>query len=64
MAKRTRVSLRQIMAAVEDDNMTGFCKACGAEQMGVEPDASGYPCDACGENTVSGAEQLLLELVP
>ena len=38
----------------------GFCLACGERQDGVEPDASKYTCDGCGENKVYGAEDLLL----
>lgn len=39
---------------------TGFCVNCGAEAHGVEPDASRYRCDDCGERTVYGVEQLVL----
>jgi hypothetical protein len=38
----------------------GFCTACGAEAYGVEPDATGYPCEHCGEAAVFGAEELVL----
>ena len=38
----------------------GFCVACGADAMGVEPDARRYVCEACGESQVYGAEELLL----
>jgi predicted RNA-binding Zn-ribbon protein involved in translation (DUF1610 family) len=40
----------------------GFCIACGADAEGVEPDATRYPCDACGQRTVYGAEGLLIAL--
>jgi len=40
----------------------GFCISCGAEAEGVEPDAREYPCEACGEDAVFGAEELLLDL--
>jgi hypothetical protein len=33
---------------------------CGCEVEGVEPDARKYECEACGEKTVYGAEELLL----
>jgi predicted RNA-binding Zn-ribbon protein involved in translation (DUF1610 family) len=36
----------------------GFCLSCGAEADGVEPDAAAYECEACGEPTVYGAEEL------
>ena len=38
----------------------GFCLACGNEQEGCEPDARKYECEACGENKVYGAEELML----
>jgi hypothetical protein len=38
----------------------GFCLACGAEVEGVEPDACGCECEACGARQVYGAEELLL----
>ena len=41
----------------EDD---GICVACGEDQMGVEPDAERYKCEACGERQVYGGEQLVL----
>jgi len=37
----------------------GLCTACGSEADQVEPDAEGYTCNACGEEAVYGAEQLL-----
>lgn len=38
----------------------GFCTSCGHEHEGIEPDASDYDCEACGEPTVFGAEELLM----
>ena len=32
----------------------------GEEHDGCEPDARNYPCDACGTNTVYGAQELLI----
>lgn len=43
---------------------SGLCIRCGAERYGVEPDASEYPCDECGEDAVFGLEQLVFYLVP
>jgi len=40
----------------------GFCKACGYEQDGCEPDAREYECEHCGECQVFGAEELLMEI--
>lgn len=39
----------------------GFCKACGHEQGGCEPDARGYECESCGEKEVFGANELLYD---
>ncbi len=40
----------------------GFCIQCGAYADGVEPDARGCTCEACGEPGVYGAEELLIML--
>ena len=40
----------------------GICVHCGADRDGCEPDARQYPCDACGEFAVYGAEELLITL--
>ena len=40
----------------------GFCKSCGHEHEGVEPDAEGYECESCGEPQVYGAEELYLQI--
>ncbi len=49
-----------ILAAVQEDDSIGFCRDCGEEQMGVEPDAENLECVCCGLNEVFGAEQLLI----
>jgi hypothetical protein len=41
----------------------GFCKDCGCEQEGCEPDARNYKCESCGGVRVFGAEELLWELM-
>ena len=61
--KKAKVSVDQIIAAVERDDCSGFCVACGEEAMGVEPDARRYECECCGESKVYGAEMLLLMTV-
>ena len=55
-----KVSIEQIMAAVEADDNIGICTACGEEQFGVEPDAENYECESCGKHEIFGAEQLML----
>jgi hypothetical protein len=47
----------------------GFCTTCKEiTNSGVEPDARGYECECCGETTVYGIEEALLqeliEIVP
>ena len=60
------ITTDMVLAAVEDSmvdcNYSGFCTACGDETYGVEPDARRYQCEACGENAVYGAEELLLHV--
>lgn len=60
------VTLARVAEAV-DGAMTsldspGFCIMCGCEVEGVEPDARGYECEACGAECVYGAEELLLRM--
>ena len=54
-----KISLDQIMDAVERDELSGFCISCGFEQFEVEPDARKYICEECGEPKVYGAQELL-----
>ena len=60
------LTLERIMEAVARQTTTldnpGFCKACGNEQDGCEPDAREYECEACGEPEVYGAAELLMEM--
>lgn len=57
-----KVSLEQVMAAIEEDDCLGFCTSCGNEQSGCEPDARNCKCEECGAKTVFGAEELLFML--
>lgn len=59
-----RIDIDRIIEAVQRDDCIGFCKACGNEQNGCEPDARNYECEVCGEHQVFGAEELLIEEVP
>lgn len=54
-----RPTLEELAAIAED--LGGFCKGCGAEAYGVEPDARNYECDECGERKVFGAEELIMQ---
>jgi Zn finger protein HypA/HybF involved in hydrogenase expression len=55
-----KVTLNQIMAAIEADDCLGFCLACGEEAYNVEPDARRYTCESCGKAQVYGAKELLI----
>jgi len=55
-----KITIEQIMVAVEQDDNIGICTSCGEEAFGVEPDAENYECESCGKHEVFGAEQLLL----
>jgi hypothetical protein len=60
------ITLSRIEDAIERrmsslDN-PGFCIACGEDAEGCEPDAREYECEACGENAVYGADELLMEM--
>lgn len=46
-------------AVVSDDNM-GWCRECGEEAFGVEPDAQKYQCEACDAWAVYGAEEYVM----
>ena len=41
--RRSKVTLQQVLAAIEADDNLGFCRACGAEAYCVEPDARKVP---------------------
>jgi hypothetical protein len=53
-----RFTFEEIQQA--DENMSGFCRACGEEAGCCEPDARNYKCEACGSNQVFGAAELFL----
>lgn len=61
------ITMERVIEAVERQNRTlddpGFCKACGEEADGCEPDMRGGECEKCGEMAVYGAEELLLGYV-
>lgn len=57
--KLTFPPLEEIVRALTDDELTGFCLACGEEAFNVEPDARRYPCECCDARQVYGAQELL-----
>jgi hypothetical protein len=60
------VTADRIVTAVEAARRSlddpGICICCGADALGVEPDARQYECECCGEPGVYGAEELLLSI--
>lgn len=58
--KNPKLELDRIMEAMEADDDSGFCLACGEQAYGVEPDARGYACDSCGALMVYGAQECLM----
>ena len=61
MAKTFYVSDQEMRNSIYGESMDGICLSCGARQGGVEPDATGYTCEACEEPLVWGIEQAFLE---
>lgn len=62
MPDLSKIDIEDVLLAVEDDDNSGFCTACGEQAFNVEPDAREYECESCGENAVYGAEELLIML--
>ena len=54
------ITMDRVMDSVQEGADEGFCLACGVTNYGIEPDADGLQCDACGELKVMGAEQCLI----
>ena len=50
------------MRAVKNDEMIGYCLACGAEADCIEPDARKYKCESCEAPKVYGSEEIVLML--
>lgn len=61
---KSKIDQERLFEALEENlsglGNIGFCRACGAEADGCEPDARNYECEACGESEVFGAEELLI----
>lgn len=53
-------SWAELTRAIEDDDNTGFCLACGASQGGCEPDMRKGQCESCDAQKVYGAQELLV----
>ncbi len=48
------------LAMLMDEENEGFCLCCGEVHEGIEPDARRYTCEACGQDKVYGAAELVL----
>ena len=63
MKAHPNVTRNAVMDAVDRQRNSldnpGFCTECGHEADACEPDAQAIECEACGENSVYGAEELL-----
>jgi len=62
------ITVKRVIAMVKKaqrdmDYYPGICKECGKTVSGVESDAEGYTCKYCGKTAVTGAENLLMEIV-
>lgn len=44
----------------EEFENTGCCTSCGEISYAVEPDAEGYVCEHCGQQTVHGSLNILI----
>lgn len=54
-----KMTEREYMQHLEDS--TGVCTNCRSIRECCEPDARNYRCDECGEDSVFGVEELLME---
>ena len=58
------MSIKMSQVEFEDarESYQGFCTECNEITIdgGVEPDATDYYCDSCGNDTVVGMEEALL----
>jgi hypothetical protein len=58
--QQVKISIDDVLEAVEADDYVGFCLACGESQGQVEPDANRLRCESCGVRAVAGAEYILV----
>jgi len=58
-----RVTLAQVMDALEADDDRGFCLACGERECGTAPDGQRGVCESCGGRAVYIAEELFMALL-
>lgn len=56
-----RITLDDVLDAIESGDEHGFCLACGCEAF-VEPDARNVQCETCAAFQVFGSDELLMRL--
>ena len=61
MSKQKTYTTDEVQAA--EGEMAGWCTTCQefVNHGDVEPDAENYQCETCGENTVRGVGNALLD---
>jgi hypothetical protein len=55
-------TIDEIINAVSNDELIGWCRECGYQQECVEPDARNYECERCLAHEVYGADEWLYSL--
>lgn len=53
-------SFAWLESEISDDNLSGFCLACGETADGIEPDGRKYTCESCDAPKVYGCEELVI----
>tara|TARA_R110001583_G_scaffold104454_4_gene251826 strand:+ start:2948 stop:3136 length:189 start_codon:yes stop_codon:yes gene_type:complete len=54
------IPLDELMEAMQNDEMVGWCINCGCRHEPVEPDARKYTCEACEKPAVYGASEIIM----
>lgn len=62
MSASPKINIAALIEMYECGENAGICTVCGSIAHGVEPDADGYRCEACGQPEVKGIETLLMEI--
>lgn len=55
--------LRKVYHAMKHDKQVGFCLGCHKEHP-IEPDAQGIKCPSCGQNRLTGAAEIAMNVPP
>ena len=54
------IPLDELMEAMQNDEMVGWCISCGEHHECIEPDARKVTCESCSRPCVYGASEILL----